>query len=123
MGNASAIPGGRAKSARYDTTNVRFQIVTATGTALTGNVHVSEAIKANFARKSIVLIPLVQATVFVSKVLVFARKVGRDWIVELWTRMRYNVCRIALVMAPSMWTHKLVRVTRGGREMTALRVS
>lgn len=51
MGNVNVIPGGRAKNVRYATTNVKYQIVTATGIALTESVPVLEAIKANFVRK------------------------------------------------------------------------
>lgn len=102
MGNVNVIRAGKAKNVRYDMTNVKYQIVTVMGIVLTENVPASEGIKANFVKKSIVLIPPVQVMAFALKALVFVRKVGKVWIVERWIKMHYNVCRIALAMALSM---------------------
>lgn len=121
--NVNATLDGKAKNAPLDMTNVRSQIATAMDTVSTENVLVSEDIRASFAPTSTALIQLALAMVSASKVPVSARRAGKGLTVQPWTRMRYNVFRTALDMAPLMLTPRLVLVTLGGQVMTVLKVN
>lgn len=73
-------------------------------------------------RKSTVHIRHAQATVSVSKGLVYVRKDGKVSIALLWIRMLYNACRIVQDMVASMLIRRLARVTRGGLATTVRKV-
>lgn len=70
----------------------------------------------------IVRIQLVLVTVIALMGHAFVKKVGKDWIVQLWIKMHYSACPIVAAMVRLIWTHKFVTAKQNGVATIARKV-
>lgn len=122
MASASAIPAGRARSARCGTTSARCPTATDTATARTASATVYAATRGSIARRLTVRIRLAPATVSAPRARAFVKRVGKVPTAVKWTRKHCSAYRTAAVTEISISRPRPASASPCGPEMIARKV-